>query len=196
MYNEIIFSGSRPLEGQAYVGPEVWLPSGINWPTDQQGQPLSHLIAIPMSWFSKKASLRNHYISIFIPYTKNSSTHYRDLNTRNANNPAVVIGYIKSQNSVDAAHQISNSGSAFISINPDDDDDENLASKVDGIDAWLQREIIVDNHCRRASIYGADLDICLPHDKGILSDGMGYLFLRNDFESITNMEVGKFFLQL
>lgn len=196
MYNEIIFSTSHPLEGQAYVGPEVWLPSEINWPTNEQGQPLSHLMAIPMSWFSKKASLRNHYISIFIPYTKNSSAHYRELSARNTNNPAVVIGYKKSQKPVDKAHQISAGGSAFISINSDADDDENLASKVDGIDAWLQREIVIDNHCRRASIYGADLDICLPHDKGILSDGMGYLLLRHDFESTSNMEVGKFFLQL
>lgn len=196
MFNEIIFSKTAPLEGQAYVGPKVWLPSDIKWPTTQEGKPLSHLMAIPTSWFSKKTSLKNHCISIFIPYTKNSSTHYRDLSTRNTNQSAVVIGYFKSPTPIDQAHQISDSGSAFISANLNTDNEENLASKVDGIDAWLQREIIIDSHCRRASIYGADLDICLPHHKGILSDGMGYLFLHDDFESRKITEVGKFFLQL
>ncbi|WP_145187475.1 hypothetical protein [Pseudomonas sp. URMO17WK12:I11] len=140
--------------------------------------------------------MRDYWISIFIPYTKNLSTHYSYLSNRNTQNPAKVMGYTKSKLALDEARQITASGSASISINPEIDDDENLASKVDGVDAWLQHEIAITNSRRRISIYGADLDICLANEKGILSDGMGYLFLRTDFEIGNNGEIGNFFLQL
>ncbi|AXK57457.1 hypothetical protein [Pseudomonas protegens] len=44
--------------------------------------------------------------------------------------------------------------------------------------------------------YGGDLDRALPEHKGVLSDGMGYLFLDEDFSERTGAGIGRFFLQL
>lgn len=49
---------------------------------------------------------------------------------------------------------------------------------------------------RRMSIYGGDLDLALPNYKGILSDGMGYLFVDSAELERKSAELGKFFLQL
>ncbi|MBA0266447.1 hypothetical protein [Stenotrophomonas maltophilia] len=76
------------------------------------------------------------------------------------------------------------------------DDDENLDSKLDGVDAWLQSPLTWNGGRRRLMLYGADIDGILPSQKGVLSDGMAYLFLRDkpDFSPVGR--AGAFFLQL
>lgn len=76
------------------------------------------------------------------------------------------------------------------------DDDENLASKVDGVDAWLQSPINIEGFRRRLSIYGGDLDLALPLTTGILSDGMGYLFLSDGGGHDEGGNFGGFYLQM
>ncbi|WP_047286330.1 hypothetical protein [Pseudomonas protegens] len=43
---------------------------------------------------------------------------------------------------------------------------------------------------------GACLPTELPEHKGVLSDGMGYLFLDEDFSERIGAGIGRFFLQL
>ncbi|KAF1013922.1 MAG: hypothetical protein GAK31_02945 [Stenotrophomonas maltophilia] len=75
-------------------------------------------------------------------------------------------------------------------------DDENLDSKLDGIDAWLQSPLAWNGGRRRLMLYGADVDDILPSHKGTLSDGMGYLFLPETPDFSTGDQSGAFFLQL
>lgn len=76
------------------------------------------------------------------------------------------------------------------------DDDENLDSKLDGIDAWLQLPMTWNGGRRRLMLYGADIDEILPSHKGILSDGMAYLFIPDQPDFGLGGRAGAFFLQL
>lgn len=197
MYKELIFSDLAPSPSDAYAGGGARMPISITWPTDAEGKPLSHLLSVPGYWLSNKLKNRNYWISIFIPYIHGEGLHYRKLQPIDGRSEAIVIGY--QQTNTERNHnnaEIFDCGRIYISETQEIDDDENLASKLDGVDAWLQSKVYLQNCRRRISIYGGDLDISLPRNKGILSDGMGYLFLYDDFTERLNTEIGAFFLQL
>ncbi|WP_322089244.1 hypothetical protein [Burkholderia sp. BCC1999] len=51
-------------------------------------------------------------------------------------------------------------------------------------------------NAQAASVYCGDLDVALPNYKGILSDGMRYLFIDNSALEEKHAELDSFFLQL
>ncbi|WP_347900850.1 hypothetical protein [Pseudomonas purpurea] len=197
MYDELIFVHEQPSLNDAYVGGGAYLPVELAWPCAVDGTPLTHLISFPGDWFSNSLMNNDYWISVFIPYLPGEVGHYRKLRAAHGDSDAVVLGYLRAKNERnEAPNKMSDYGKVLLSKNPDSDDDENLASKLDGIDAWLQAPVLSNIGRRRISIYGGDLDIALPRNKGILSDGMGYLFLSEDFSRKTETEQGRFFLQL
>lgn len=197
MFNELVFTEAAPTKADAYVGGGVYLPSDMVWPHSTDGQPLTHLISFPGSWFSDALMNEDYWISVFIPYLPGEVGHYRKLRALNGISEAVVIGYVRSSEEREGtSNNLLDCGRVVLSSNPDSDDDENLASKLDGIDAWLQASISSSIGRRRLSIYGGDMDVSLPNNKGILSDGMGYLFLDDDFLNKKGIGCGRFFLQL
>ncbi|WP_333992527.1 hypothetical protein [Burkholderia orbicola] len=197
MYQELIFSPSRSVAGEAYAGGGAYLPADVRWPMSSNGQPLVHLMSLPGKWFSQNLKDDDFWISVFIPYIKDKVDHYRQLRERDGRSEAVVIGHLASESLRNESEAgIKDVGEVTISLSSDLDDSENLASKIDGVDAWLQRPIIVPEMCRRMSVYGGDLDLALPNYKGILSDGMGYLFIDNSALEKMSAELGYFFLQL
>ena len=197
MYKELVFSPLRPTKGDAYVGGGAYLPAEVRWPVSGNGEPLTHLMSLPGWWFNENLKDDNFWISIFIPYVRDQVGHYRQLRERDGRSEAVVVGYLASESlRNEGASEINEVGGVAISLSSDPDDSENLASKIDGVDAWLQRPIAVPCMHRRVSIYGGDLDLALPNYKGILSDGMGYLFVDSAQLERKSAELGKFFLQL
>lgn len=197
MYDELIFAHEPHTSHDAYVGGGAFLPSEISWPCSADGVPLTHLASFPGKWFSPSLAAKPYWVSIFIPYLTGEVLHYRKLRAIHGNSEAIVVGYIRSEyERNEAANQILDRGSIRLSKNAEADDEENLASKLDGIDAWLQGPIASNIGQRRISIYGGDLDAALPRHKGILSDGMGYLFLDDNFANKAANECGRFFLQL
>ncbi|MCP1107732.1 hypothetical protein M6G53_20385 [Serratia nevei] len=156
-----------------------------------------HMMSLPGWWFSENLRGNNFWISVFIPYVRDQVGHYRQLCERNGRSEAVVVGYVASESlRNEGASEINEVGRVAISLSSDTDDSENLASKIDGVDAWLQRPITIPSMHRRVSIYGGDIDLALPNYKGVLSDGMGYLFIDNAGLEMKSTELGKFFLQL
>ncbi|MDP9513132.1 hypothetical protein Q7O56_29285 [Pseudomonas protegens] len=197
MFDELIFTGETPAKDDAYVGGGACLPTDLAWPCSPDGVPLTHLMAFPGRWFSEALIDRNYWVSVFVPYLPGEVGHYRKLRAVQGRSEAVVMGYSRAGSERDeAAQPISDRGTVRLEVNGDADDDENLASKLDGVDAWLQSPVSEGAGRRRVSIYGGDLDVALPQHKGVLSDGMGYLFLDEDFSERAGAGIGRFFLQL
>ncbi|WP_423378184.1 hypothetical protein [Burkholderia sp. LMG 32019] len=197
MHQELIFSPLRSAKGDAYVGGGVYLPADVRWPTSDNGEPLVHLLSLPGWWLSASLKGDDFWISIFIPYVRGEVDHYRRLRERDGQSAAVVVGHLAGEFlRNESSGEIKDVGKGVISQSGDSDDSENLASKIDGVHAWLQRPIYIPGMQRRVSIYGGDLDFSLPNYKGILSDGMGYLFIDNSALDERRAELGHFFLQL
>ncbi|WP_081077454.1 hypothetical protein [Burkholderia cepacia] len=197
MYKELVFSPSRPAEGGAYIGGGAYLPDDARWPVSKNDEPLVHLMSLPGWWFNSSIKGDNFWISIFIPYVRGQVDLYRQLRERDGGSGAVVVGYLAGESiRNESKDEIKDVGGCVISPSGDQDDFENLASKIDGVDAWLQRPIAIPGMRRRLSIYGGDLDLALPHYKGALSDGMGYLFLDDAALEKGHTDLGRFFLQL
>ncbi|NBF07885.1 hypothetical protein [Pseudomonas sp. Fl4BN1] len=197
MFNELIFTCEAPAKEDAYAGGGACLPDDLAWPCAPDGAPLTHLLAFPGHWFSAALIDRDYWVSVFVPYLPGEVGHYRKLRAISGSSQAVVVGYVRaSSERNEAAQQISDRGAVRLGLNCDADDDENLASKLDGVDAWLQSPVASASGRRRVAIYGGDLDLALARHKGILSDGMGYLFLDEDFSQRTGAGIGRFFLQL
>jgi hypothetical protein len=196
MYTEVTFSNKGPAPGDGYVGGGVKLPSGIQWPAGAAGEPLVHLFSVPATWFSDQVSGARR-ISVFIPYEPRTVTHYRKLRARDGRSDAVVIAYDEGDSErSESQGVVLERGRMERVLSKEIDDDENLASKVDGVDAWLQSPINIEGFQRRLSIYGGDLDLVLLSTTGILSDGMGYLFLSGGGDHDDGGDFGRFFLQL
>ncbi len=196
MYTEVIFSNKGPTPGDGYVGGGVKLPSGIQWPTGAEEQPLVHLFSVPATWFSDQVS-GARWISVFIPYEMRTVTHYKKLRARDGRSDAVVIAYDEGDSErSESQGVVLERGRMERAMSKEIDDDENLASKVDGVDAWLQSPINIEGFRRRLSIYGGDLDLALPLTTGILSDGMGYLFLSDGGGHDEGGNFGGFYLQM
>lgn len=197
MFDELIFTAETPAKDDAYVGGGAYLATDLAWPCSPDGVPLTHLMAFPGSWFSEALIDGEYWVSAFMPYQLGGVAHYRKLRAIDGRSQAVVMGYVRAGSERnEAAQPISDRGTVRLEVNCDADDDENLASKLDGVDAWLQSPVSAGAGRRRVSIYGGDLDRALPEHKGVLSDGMGYLFLDEDFSERTGAGIGRFFLQL
>lgn len=197
MFDELTFTCEIPEKKDAYVGAGACLPTDLAWPCSPDGVPLTHLMALPGRWFSEALVDRNYWVSVFVPYQLGDVAHYRKLRAIDGRSQAIVMGYVRAGSERnEAAQPISDRGTVRLRVNADVDDDENLASKLDGVDAWLQSPVLSGTGRRRISIYGGDLDRALPENKGVLSDGMGYLFLDEDFSERTGAGIGRFFLQL
>lgn len=197
MFDELIFTAETPAKDDAYVGGGAYLATDLAWPCSPDGVPLTHLMAFPGSWFSEALIDGEYWVSVFMPYQLGGVAHYRKLRAIDGRSQAVVMGYVRAGSERnEAAQPISDRGTVRLRVNADVDDDENLASKLDGVDAWLQSPVLSGTGRRRISIYGGDLDRALPEHKGVLSDGMGYLFLDEDFSERTGAGIGRFFLQL
>ncbi|MFJ4344793.1 hypothetical protein [Pseudomonas sp. NPDC089401] len=195
MYKELVFTTASPTAEDGYAGGGAYLPAHMPWPSSADGTPLVHLLALPARWLGAHEAAR--WISVFIPYTPGDVGHYRSLRLKDGGSQAVVLSYLRQPDLRDEAPgKIIGCGRVAILLADDEDDDENLASKLEGVDAWLQAPLRLANARRRVSIYGAELDNALPGNKGVLSDGMGYLLLSDGFIAGEADEAAGFFLQL
>lgn len=136
MFDELTFTCEIPEKKDAYVGAGACLPTDLAWPCSPDGVPLTHLMALPGSWFSGALIDRNYWVSVFMPYQLGDVAHYRKLRAIDGRSQAIVMGYVRAGSERnEAAQPISDRGTVRLRVNADVDDDENLASKLDGVDA-------------------------------------------------------------
>ncbi|WP_313439903.1 hypothetical protein [Stenotrophomonas sp.] len=197
MYTRLLLTSEKPSAADAYVGGGAFLPENIPWPTCVEGHALFHLMAIPAHWFYRQEIAEDFWFSIFIPVDVERHTHLRQLRAVEGISAAVVLAYRRGSASRSRCMSDSLERGRIERIEClEPDDDENLDSKLDGVDAWLQSTLAWNGGRRRLMLYGADIDGILPSHNGVLSDGMAYLFLPDQPDFSLGGRVGAFFLQL
>lgn len=197
MYTRLLLTTEKPSPTDAYVGGGAFLPEHIPWPTCVEGRALFHLMAIPAHWFYSQEIAEDFWFSIFIPVDVQRHTHLRQLRAGEGTSEAVVLAYRRGAASRSRCMSDSLERGRIERVEClEPDDDENLDSKLDGIDAWLQSPLTWKGGRRRLMLYGADIDDILHSHKGVLSDGMAYLFIQDQPDFALRGRPGAFFLQL
>ena len=197
MYTRLLLTKEKASPTDAYVGGGAFLPESIPWPACVEGRALFHLMALPAHWFYPQGVAEDFWFSVFIPTDTRDHSHFRRLRAVQGTSEAVVLAYRRGAASRSRCMSDSLERGRIERVEClEPDDDENLDSKLDGVDAWLQSTLTWNGGRRRLMLYGADIDGILPSHKGVLSDGMAYLFLRDkpDFSPVGR--AGAFFLQL
>lgn len=197
MYTRLLLTSGRPSAADAYIGGGAFLPENIPWPTCVEGRALFHLMALPAHWFYAQGVAEDFWFSVFIPTDTRNHSHFRRLRAVQGTSEAVVLAYRRSAASRSRCMSDSLERGRIERVEClEPDDNENLDSKLDGVDAWLQSTLTWNGGCRRLMLYGADIDGILPSHKGVLSDGMAYLFLQDHPDFSLDGRAGAFFLQL
>ncbi|MNV47457.1 hypothetical protein D3C71_1393270 [compost metagenome] len=197
MYKQVVVTRDAPTPHDAYVGGGAFLPDDVQWPGLADGLPLVHLAAFPADWFYPEGVALDFWISVFIPVDMERFSHLDQLRLHDGSSAAAVIAYRRSSRQhCNTPMDLLEAGRLERVDCHDEDDEDNLDSKVDGVDAWLQAPLAWPGGRRRLAIYGADIDAAMPSRRGMLFDGMGYLFLsdRPEFDSFD--EIGAFCFQL
>jgi hypothetical protein len=198
---ELKFTNTPFISGRGYVGGPCKIPLEILWPCDDEKNPLYHLISVPLQWldetqFGQITSER--WISIFVPYDKEGYSHYGKMSPDNleAIDAVVILHDMSGPDRSEHPEQESASGSVERSFVDKGRDLNDIASYIDGVPTWIQDPIELTNYRWVMSLYGPDLDLSLIDNPGILSGGVGYLFLKVGINPDEFGQVGRFYFEL
>lgn len=197
--HELIFSPPPHSKNNGYVGGPCKLPSSLSWPIANSGSSLFHLMSIPLNWLMSNNDIKGNqlWISIFVSYDRTEYSHYSKMSSDEPNhNDARIIlhdmsGPPRNEHSDgnDAIGNVSLKSNSNASI-------DDIASYIGGQPTWVQDPITIKGYQWHASIYGPDIDQALGNDAGILSDGVGYIFLKSSLEPKLDEMAGRFYLQI
>lgn len=196
---ELVFESTPPVIGEGRVDGPCALPEVIPWPCDADSFPLFHLLSVPTSWLIHDGECgkdQNKWISIFISYDKKSYSHYGKMSSDELNHSDAVVLLHDMSGPERSEHSNQSVNSKSVRLIPAVDGDDNVASYVEAEPSWVQDPIQIEGFKWVMSIYGPDMDSALTENRGILSDGVGYIFLKENFDLSTFGSVGKFFFQL
>lgn len=194
---ELVFEDIPASDGGFLDGP-CKLPSSFQWPTESDGKPLFHLLSVPLSWVFESAdkSVNLQWISVFVCYDKENYSHYEKMSSDDPeNSDSVVIIHDMSGDEL-SFHSEQSKFSKNIKLISAAENDDNVASYIGGVPYWVQDPIEMKDLKWAMSIYGPDMDEALGENRGIFSDGTGYLFIPENIVGNINRIAGRFFLQL
>lgn len=175
------------------------LPSQLDWPQGSDESPLFHLMSIPLNWVvrnSSSVSAQSRWISVFISYDKENYSHYGKMSSDEPEHKDAVVILHDMTGTDRSMHPNQALSSKNVKLVSATEGDDNVASYVDSVPTWVQDPIKLDQFEWVLSVYGPDMDVALGDNRGILSDGVGYVFLKTDFKFDSFGSVGKFFFQL
>lgn len=196
---ELIFEDIPQRIDGGYLDGPCKLPSHLEWPIGSNSLPLFHLISVPLLWLSpnqSKSSLQNKWISIFISYDKSEYTHYGKMSSDEPEHSDGVVILHEMTGSERSMHPNQALISKNVKLISAKEGDDNVASYVDSAPTWVQDPIDLIGYKWVLSVYGPDMDASLGENRGILSDGVGYAFLKSNFDVNHSGPVGKFFFQM
>ncbi|MBR7955455.1 hypothetical protein KDW78_16370 [Burkholderia cenocepacia] len=179
MIKKILFSSDSASLDQAHAGGGCLLPSSYPWPKDAKGAELLHLLSIPVGWINESI---NGWVSVFTPFsTDDPFLHWEELTSDGDNDSVVIFHDNSGVERNEYSGLTSQAKRVSLSVVNEGDSDKNFESKIYGIPAWLQdKEAIIGHECLFA-INGDDFDVVFEEEPGIFSDGVVYVFLKNDF---------------
>ncbi|WP_129515788.1 hypothetical protein [Burkholderia stabilis] len=180
MIKKIIFSANSVSLDQAHAGGGCLLPSSYPWPKDGKGGNLLHLLTIPVSWINESM---DGWVSIFTPFDMDDPyLHWEELTADGDNHSVVIFHDNDGMERNEYSGLTSQAKQVDLSVVDEDDSDRNFESKIYGIAAWLQdKEVIVGHECLFA-VNGDDFDVVFDEEPGIFSDGVVYVFLKDEFQ--------------
>lgn len=181
--NRLTFNSTYGANTIGQLGGGCKLPENVPWPTDVDGKPMLHLLTLniknlpnnPLVNFPEKG-----VISIFIPYDHLDKGHVPLLRPTRLSKGAKVLAFTPAERFINMNdHALEPPLQINLETTNDDDDDENLESKIGGTPAWLQDQIEIEGAEYFLQINYSDLDKNFPDHKGIIWGGEGYMFLSN-----------------
>lgn len=196
---ELIFEDIPHLIDGGYLDGPCKLPSHLEWPVGSDSLPLFHLISVPLLWLSpnqSSSSLQDKWISVFISYDKTEYAHYGKMSSDDPDHIDAVMILHEMTDPERSMHPNQALISKNVKLISAKEGDDNVASYVDSAPVWIQDPIDIIGYKWVLSIYGPDMDAYLGENRGILSDGVGYAFLKSNFDVNHCGPVGKFFFQM
>jgi hypothetical protein len=158
-----------------------------------------HLLSVPLHWLDAdkaKECPDPRWISVFVSYDKEGYAHYAKMSSDEPEHAESAIILHDMSGPERSSHHAQSLVSKSVMLSPAVDGDENVASYVSSAPYWVQDPIEIDGYRWVMSVYGPDMDSALEANRGIVSDGVGYVFLKDDLDINCFGLVGKFFLQL
>lgn len=195
---ELIFQNTSHEFGGGRIDGPCKLPSSIDWPSGNDGIPLFHLLSVPFGWIEKSQdndSNWNKWISVFISYDKKDYSHYGKMSSDDLEHTDAAVILHDMTGPEKSMHPNQAKISKNIKTVPATEGDDNVASYIESTPTWVQDPIDLEGYRWVFSVYGPDMDKALGDNRGILSDGVGYAFIRSEIDNFSG-PVGKFFLQL
>jgi hypothetical protein len=195
---ELIFSAELSDQDTGILDGPCELDAAIPWPSDKDSTPLFHLLSLPLAWLEDPQfnSKRFKWLSIFVSYDKATYSHYGKMSSDEPDHAEAQVIVHGMSGTSRSQHPSQASVSKKITTRAANENDDNVASHIGGAPSWVQDPIAVDGYKWVLSIYGPDMDEALGENRGIFSDGVGYVFLKTDLEPDALGVAGKFFLQL
>lgn len=179
MIKKMVFTNDPVGLEQPHAGGGCLLPASFPWPKDRTGKDLLHVLTIPADWLIDSQC---GWLSLFSPFSSEDPYLHWDELTTEGDNQSVVLFHDNKGKNRDKHHEpLSQARSITLNFLSEPDTTKNFVSKIYGVLAWLQDvEEIADHRCVFA-VNGDDLDSVFTEEPGIFSDGMLYVFLRDDF---------------
>ena len=196
---ELIFETAPPRDGEGIIDGPCKLNEKIQWPHGEDASPLFHLLSVPLVWLTpdKDTNASNgRWVSVFVSYDKAGYSHYGKMSSDTPDHADAAVILHDMTGPKRSLHPNQGAASKNIALAPAREGDDNVASYVDSVPSWVQDPIELNGFSWVLSIYGPDMDASLVENRGIFSDGVGYVFLRANFDPDSFGTVGKFFLQL
>lgn len=180
MIKKLMFTSDSADLSEAHAGGGCLLPNSLDWPKDENGESLLHLLTIPAGWLLEKSE---GWISIFTPfYLVDTYLHWEELTSDGKNQSLVIYHDNDGPARNDYSKEISPARKVICENANEEDSDKNFQSKIYGIPAWLQDREAVEGHNCFFAISGDDVDIAFSEEPGIFSDGVVYVFLKQNFQ--------------
>ncbi|MBC7350707.1 MAG: DUF1963 domain-containing protein, partial [Candidatus Aminicenantes bacterium] len=162
-----------------HVGGGCYLPNDFEWPKDSKGKALLHLMTVPAGWVEEGAE---GWLSLFTPYDQQDTyLHWEEL-TVNGENESVVIYHDNCGDVRNDYGDLSPARKVEIEVSSMMETDKDFTSRVDGTIAWVQDLESLSGSSCRMMINGDDIDIGFAEEPGIFSDGVVYVFLKDNFQ--------------
>jgi hypothetical protein len=196
---ELVFENIPRHADGGYVDGPCKLPTHLDWPVGLDSAPLFHLLSVPLFWLAlnkDNKSAQTKWVSVFISYDKATYSHYGKMSSDQPDHVDAIVMLHDMTGPERSMHSSQALASKNVKLIPAKEGDDNVASYVDSVPTWVQDPIDLVGYKWALSIYGPDMDESLGENRGILSDGVGYVFLKSNFDVDFFGSVGKFFFQL
>ncbi len=180
--HELVFEAVEPAEGDGRIDGPCRLPATLPWPVGGDSHPLFHLLSIPLVWLVPDVPpnrLAERWVSVFIAYDASGYSHYAAMSSDEPDHADAVVVLHDGSGPERSMHPRQGLTSRQVRREPRSAGDDDVASYIGSTPVWVQDPIFVEGFRWVMSLYGPDMDVALGGNRGILSDGVGYVFLKN-----------------